>query len=295
MKINGLLLATFLTTAVVAVGQSTANPSASPDNDRGASTYGNGTYNSGSHQQSPGSMNSGATEHPSAQSPASDTDTNRTSGTPNASHTSSPAAESGETQRSTETNPSATSPGNGNSPGSAPPNSGGSNTGVPPQMNIAAYHFDGARLVNASQQQQGGAAGQMGGQASSAQQSPSANSVNNPDVPQAPSPDANNDAALQSRIDDALRNEPTLGASHVVSKVTDSGIELSGTVGSTKDKQTAERIASSFDGNRKLTDNIVVTGAGHSDLAPNHPAMNNGGTGNVQNPAMNNGTNNPKK
>ena len=95
-------------------------------------------------------------------------------------------------------------------------------------------------------------------------------------------------AALQSRINDALRNEPTLGASHVVSNVSDTGIDLSGTVGSTKDRQTAERIASSFDGNRKLTDNIVVTGAGHSDLAPSHPAMNNGGVGNAQNPATNN-------
>lgn len=125
----------------------------------------------------------------------------------------------------------------------------------------------------------------------SGQQSPSANSVGSVGTPQAPSPDTGGNAALQSRIDDALRNEPTLGASHVVSTVSDSGIELSGTVGSTKDKQTAERIASSFDGNRKLTDNIVVTGAGHSDLAPNHPAMNNGGVGNAQNPA----TSNPPK
>ncbi len=125
----------------------------------------------------------------------------------------------------------------------------------------------------------------------SSQQSPSSNSVGSAGTPQPPSPDTSSYAALQSRIDDALRNEPTLGASHVVSNVSDSGIELSGTVGSTKDKQTAERIASSFDGNRKLTDNIVVTGAGHSDLAPNHPALNNGGVGNAQNPA----TNNPQK
>ncbi len=123
------------------------------------------------------------------------------------------------------------------------------------------------------------------------QQSPSTNSVGSAGTPQPPSPDTGSNAALQSRIDDALRNEPTLGASHVVSNVSDTGIELSGTVGSTKDKQTAERIASSFDGNRKLTDNIVVTGAGHSDLAPNHPALNNGGVGNAPNPA----TNNPQK
>ncbi len=126
-------------------------------------------------------------------------------------------------------------------------------------------------------------------------QSPSSNSVGSAGTPQAPSPDASGNAGLQSRIDDALRNEPALGASHVVSNVTDTGIELSGTVGSAKDKQTAERIASSFNGNRKLTDNIVVTGAGHSDLAPNHPAMNNSGVGNAPNPSTSNGTSNPQK
>ena len=113
----------------------------------------------------------------------------------------------------------------------------------------------------------------------------SSNAMDSTATPAPPSPDGNDNAGLQSR---------TLGASHVLANVTDSGIELTGTVGSTKDKQTAERIASSFDGNRKLTDNISVTGAGHSDLAPNHPALNNGGTGNAQNPAMDNGTN-PKK
>jgi osmotically-inducible protein OsmY len=130
---------------------------------------------------------------------------------------------------------------------------------------------------------------------SAAQQSPSSSSVTSAGTPQPPSPDANSNAGLQSRIDDALRNEPTLGASHVVSNVTDNAIELSGTVGSAKDKQTAERITASFNGNRKLTNNIVVTGAGHSDLAPNHSALNNGGVGNAPNPAANNGTNNPQK
>ena len=124
--------------------------------------------------------------------------------------------------------------------------------------------------------------------------SSSSNAMDNTAAPAPPSPQSNDNAGLQSRINDALRNEPTLNASHVVANVTDSGIELTGSVGSIKDKQTAERIASSFDGNRKLTDNIGVTGAGHSDLAPNHPALNNGGTGNAPNPAMENGTN-PKK
>jgi hypothetical protein len=80
-------------------------------------------------------------------------------------------------------------------------------------------------------------------------------------------------------------------------KVNPDSIDLSGTVGSTKDKQTAERIAQSFDGNRKLNDSLMVTGHGHSDMAPEHSAINNGGTGNAPNPAMqgsnaNNGTSN---
>jgi osmotically-inducible protein OsmY len=104
-----------------------------------------------------------------------------------------------------------------------------------------------------------------------------------------------NNAELQSRIEDAIRNEPTLGNSHVSVNVDDDAIDLSGTVGSTKDKQTAERIAESFDGNRKLNDKLVVTGHGHSDMAPDHSSMNNGGTGNAPNPAMNSGSGTPPK
>lgn len=139
------------------------------------------------------------------------------------------------------------------------------------------------------------AAAQNTAPSSAGQQTPSANSASTAATPAPPSPDTNSNAGLQSRINDALRNEPTLGASHVTASVTDSGIDLTGTVGSVKDKQTAERIASSFDGNRKLTDNIAVTGAGHSDLDPKHPAMNNGGVGTTPNPAMNSGTSNPQK
>jgi osmotically-inducible protein OsmY len=181
------------------------------------------------------------------------------------------------------------SPGNSNSPSRTLPGASSSNSGGPSQMNIAAYRFRGSSqvLLAGFQQQAGSSSQSTAGQSTAGQQSPSANSVGSAGTPQSPSPDTGNNAALQSQIDDALRNEPTLGASHVVSNVSDTGIELSGTVGSTKDKQTAERIAASFNGNRKMTDNIVITGAGHSDLAPNHPAMNNGGVGNTQNPATN--------
>lgn len=105
-----------------------------------------------------------------------------------------------------------------------------------------------------------------------------------------------NDGALQSQIENALRDEPTLGNSHILVNVSTESIDLGGTVGSSKDKQTAERIAQSFDGNRKLNDNLMTTGQGHSNLAPDHSAMNNSGTGNAQNPTASQsrtGTNNP--
>ena len=95
-------------------------------------------------------------------------------------------------------------------------------------------------------------------------------------------PENQNDGLLQSQIQNALRNEPSLSNSHIVVNVTAEGIDLSGTVDSSKDRQAAERIAQSFDGNRKLTDNVMITGNGHSDLPPDHSAMNNSGTGNTK-------------
>ena len=98
-----------------------------------------------------------------------------------------------------------------------------------------------------------------------------------------------NDSTLQSQIENALRNEPALSNSHVTVNITAESIDLSGTVGSSKDKLAAERIAQSFDGNRRLNDNLMVTGHGHSDLAPDHSALNNSGTGNTQNPVTTQG------
>ena len=88
-------------------------------------------------------------------------------------------------------------------------------------------------------------------------------------------PNSGGDAALQGRIQEALRNEPGLAASHIAVNVTDSAIEISGTVPSGKDKQTAERIAQSFDGNRKFEDKLLVTGqTSATPGAPNAGAAN---------------------
>ncbi len=87
-----------------------------------------------------------------------------------------------------------------------------------------------------------------------------------------------NDSSLQSQIANALRDEPALSNSHIVVNVTAESIDLSGTVGSGKDKQTAERIAQSFDGNRKLNDSLAITGqkpanGQASSGANNRPSM----------------------
>jgi hypothetical protein len=138
-----------------------------------------------------------------------------------------------------------------------------------------------------------------GSAASQSPTSPNAQTApgNSADASASPTASPNqNDGVLQSQIENALRNEPALTSSHIAVNVTAESISLSGTVGSGKDKQTAERIAQSFDGNRKMNDTLAVTGHGHSDLAPDHSAMNNSGTGNTQNPATsqgNNGTSNP--
>lgn len=97
--------------------------------------------------------------------------------------------------------------------------------------------------------------------------------------------------SLQSKIEQAIRSQAALAASHVSVNVSYTEIALSGTVSSTQDKLTAERLAESFDGNRKLNDNLVVTGQGRSDLAPGQSAGNHSGTENTSPAANHSATN----
>jgi trimeric autotransporter adhesin len=71
-------------------------------------------------------------------------------------------------------------------------------------------------------------------------------------------------ASLESTIQDKLKSEPMLSSSSVNVNVTDATIELSGSVATGKEKQTAERIAQSYAGNRKLVNRITVSGNGAS-------------------------------
>ena len=81
---------------------------------------------------------------------------------------------------------------------------------------------------------------------------------------------------LQKQIETQIKNDPSLTDSSVSVNVSESAIDLNGTVGSNKAKVNAERIAQSYAQNKKVNDNLQVTGAGNSDLNNGHSAMSNG-------------------
>jgi BON domain len=101
---------------------------------------------------------------------------------------------------------------------------------------------------------------------------PQANSSSAMGSSNAPGIPAADDAALQGRIQQALQSEPSLSASHVSVAVTNTEIQLTGTAASGKDKETAERIAASFDGNRHLTDKLLVTGQANQPATAGTPS-----------------------
>jgi osmotically-inducible protein OsmY len=87
-----------------------------------------------------------------------------------------------------------------------------------------------------------------------------------------------NTLTLQKQIETQIKNDPSLTDGTVSVNVGESSIDLTGTVGSNKAKMNAERIAQSYAQNRKVNNNLQVTGAGNSDLNNGHSAMSNGTT-----------------
>jgi len=67
-------------------------------------------------------------------------------------------------------------------------------------------------------------------------------------------------AQLQSQIQLAITNEPTLDRSNINVNVTQDEITLSGSVSNGKERQTAERIAQSYAENRRVTDRLTANG-----------------------------------
>ncbi|HWC16055.1 MAG TPA: BON domain-containing protein [Terriglobales bacterium] len=103
----------------------------------------------------------------------------------------------------------------------------------------------------------------------------------------------NDPATLQGQIQNALQNEPTLRNDALSVNVNDTTIELSGNVQTTKEKETARRIASSFAGNRRVKDRITVAGHGTASSSPSSSNMGNNPASNSSNNQQNNQTTNP--
>lgn len=74
-------------------------------------------------------------------------------------------------------------------------------------------------------------------------------------------------ATLKGQLESAFQAEPTLTGSNIQVSVSDTTVELSGSVPSGKEKVTAKRIAQSYAGNRKVVDKMTVSG--HGNAAPN--------------------------
>jgi osmotically-inducible protein OsmY len=87
---------------------------------------------------------------------------------------------------------------------------------------------------------------------------------------------ASSSSQVQSDIQTALRNEPTLSSSILSVSVTDDSIELTGSAPSAKDREQAKRIAQSFAGNRRVVDNIKVAGTGSFDQSSGNVGSSNG-------------------
>ena len=91
---------------------------------------------------------------------------------------------------------------------------------------------------------------------------PPAMNQTTPATTAAPAPDSQTNPGggeLQGQIQNALKNEPTLANDNISVSVTETEIDLSGSVASSKEKLTAKRIAQSYAGNRKVKEHLTMS------------------------------------
>jgi len=127
-------------------------------------------------------------------------------------------------------------------------------------------------------------AGQSGSVASPAGQSGSASTTG----ANSESPDQ-----VKKDIQTAFTNEPTLSSSSITVDATSDTITLSGSAPSEKDRDEARRIAQSFAGNRKVVDNVNVSGTSSSPEMNANPSSNANSTPNSTTGATPNATTTP--
>src|SRR5579864_3700588 len=70
---------------------------------------------------------------------------------------------------------------------------------------------------------------------------------------------AQSSTQIQSEIQNALQQQGTLSGTNIQTNVTDTEVELNGTVATPDQKQTAERIAGSYAGSRRVVNHITVS------------------------------------
>jgi osmotically-inducible protein OsmY len=201
--------------------------------------------------QAPSSSASSTTTHesgaPAAGMPQGDVSAGANTGVGTGAQTQAGAGVSGATSSTTPQSPATSATGTTSTP-QAPATSttGAASTTTSPQS--SATGTAGASAAPSSTLPQSSAAGTTGATAAGT----------------APAPGTPGDIGsdLQKQIDTALKHEPTLANDNINAVVAGDTIDLSGSVASGKERQTALRIAQSFAGNRRVVDHLTVAGQG---------------------------------
>lgn len=89
-----------------------------------------------------------------------------------------------------------------------------------------------------------------------------------------PQSDVNSTTDLQSRIQTAIQQDPSLSSSNINVSVTDRAVELRGTVATDTAKQSAEQIAKANAGDRKVKNHLKVSSSGSTDNTSTPPKPN---------------------
>jgi len=115
------------------------------------------------------------------------------------------------------------------------------------------------------------ATGQASTPGAMAGNSRSGSSGENPSTIRTAIPNPENEK-LRGEIQNTLRNEPSLAGSRLEVNVNDSQIELSGSVPTAREKETARRIARSYGNNRRVIDSKVDVQSGGAQASPQRAA-----------------------
>jgi len=186
-------------------------------------------------QQAPAHPHDTDADHPEDQTPSATTPSGSSVGTPTDSQSTTGADSSATTPQTDNTNPNAS-----------------------PAQDSGSQSVSGS---NSSAGDQTGAQSSTtpnGSQSMPNQSTPDNSSSTTPGSTSSSATSAAG-ADVQSQIQSALQQQ---GLANVNVNVTDQSIDLSGTVMTGKEKQTAKRIANSYANGRKVKDNLTVSGKG---------------------------------